>query len=267
MLFILRGSKEGLRVQERTPLISMRNLKKSFKKQDGELQALADVTFNVYPGEFVTIVGPSGCGKTTLLKILAGLLPKTDGEIFVDNEHFDPKREVGFVFQKSLLLYWRKIIDNVLLPIEILKLNKETKRKKAEELLELVGLKGFENSYPKELSGGMQQRVSIARALIHDPKVLLMDEPFGALDALTRERMNLELLRIWKEAKKTILFVTHGINEAIFLSDRVIVLSARPSRMIKALDIGLPRPRTLEVRTSPEFGRMALQVYNLLEIT
>lgn len=254
-------------VEGRKPLISIRKLKKSYQTQDGELQALAGVTFDVYPNEFVTIVGPSGCGKTTLLKILAGLVPKTDGEIFVDEEHFDPKREMGFVFQKALLLNWRKVADNVLLPIEILKLDRKSKKKKAEELLELVGLKGFENSYPNELSGGMQQRVSIARALIHDPKVLLMDEPFGALDALTRERMNLELLRIWKESKKTILFVTHGINEAIFLSDRVIILSARPSNMIKALDIPLRRPRTLEVRTSPAFGKLALEVYNLLEIT
>ncbi len=255
-------------MKEGTPLISIRNLKRSFKKQGGgELHALADVTFDIYPGEFVSIVGPSGCGKTTLLKIIAGLLPTTGGEILVDKERFDPRREVGFVFQKPLLLDWRKIIDNVLLPIEILKLERKKKQKQAEELIELVGLKGFESSYPKELSGGMQQRVSIARALIHDPKVLLMDEPFGALDALTRERMNMELLRIWQEAKKTVLFVTHGISEAIFLSDRVIVLSARPCRMIKALDIHLPRPRTQEVRTSPDFGRLALEVYNLLEIT
>ena len=247
-------------------LLSIRNVRKIFKTRDGELEALGDVTFDVYPGEFVSIVGPSGCGKTTLLKILAGLLPKSAGEIEVDEEKFDPTREVGFVFQKSLLLHWRKVTDNVLLPIEILRMDRGSMKKRAEELLDLVGLKGFENSYPNELSGGMQQRVSIARALIHDPKLLLMDEPFGALDALTRERMNLELLRIWQEAKKTILFVTHGINEAIFLSDRVIVLSARPSRMVQALDIGLPRPRTLEVRTSPEFGKYALQIYNSLEI-
>jgi len=224
------------------------------------------VSFDVFPGEFVTIVGPSGCGKTTLLKIVAGLLEKSDGHIDVDREQFDPTRDVGFVFQKALLLHWRRILDNVLLPVEILKMDRTVQRKNAEDLLELVGLKGFERSYPKELSGGMQQRVSIARALIHNPKLLLMDEPFGALDALTRERMNLELLRIWQEAKKTILFVTHGISEAVFLSDRVIVLSARPSRMIKELNIKLPRPRTLEVRTSPEFGKYSLEIYNLLEI-
>jgi NitT/TauT family transport system ATP-binding protein len=158
------------------------------------------------------------------------------------------------------------VLDNVLLPIEILKLDREKYKKRAMELLDLVGLTGFENNYPNELSGGMQQRVSIARALIHDPKLVLMDEPFGALDAITRERMNLELLRIWTESKKTVLFITHGINEAIFLSDRVIVLSARPSRMVAALDIELPRPRTLEVRTSPDFGAYALEIYKGLEI-
>lgn len=250
-----------------TPLLSIKELKKIYKTREGELEALGSVTFDIYPEEFVSIVGPSGCGKTTLLKIIAGLLPKTGGEIFVDKNQFDPSRQVGFVFQKSLLLPWRKVIDNVLLPIEILKLDKKAYREQALALLELVGLSGFENNYPNELSGGMQQRVAIARALIHDPKLVLMDEPFGALDALTRDRMNLELLRIWSESHKTILFITHGIQEAIFLSDRVIVLSARPSRMINALEIDLPRPRTMEVRTSPEFGAYTLEVYKCLEIT
>ncbi len=250
----------------RRPLLSVRNLNKAFPTREGTLVALGDVSFDVYPGEFVSIVGPSGCGKTTLLKIIAGLLPKSGGEIEVDREQFDPSREVGFVFQKPLLLHWRKVIDNVLLPIEILRMDRAAHRKEAEQLLDLVGLKGFEHSYPNELSGGMQQRVSIARALIHDPKLLLMDEPFGALDALTRERMNLELLRIWQAARKTVLFVTHGIGEAVFLSDRVIVLSARPSRMVEAMDIDLPRPRTLEVRTTPEYGRHSLRIYNSLDI-
>lgn len=251
----------------KSPLLSMRNVRKVFETEEGELVALGDVSFDVYPGEFVSIVGPSGCGKTTLLKILAGLLPKSGGEIEVDEKQFDPTREVGFVFQKALLLHWRRVLDNVLLPIEILRMDRAAMRGRAEALLALVGLKGFENRFPNELSGGMQQRVSIARALIHDPKLLLMDEPFGALDAITRERMNLELLRIWQEAKKTILFVTHGINEAVFLSDRIIVLSARPSRMVQALDVDLPRPRTLEVRASPEFGKYALEIYRSLEIT
>jgi NitT/TauT family transport system ATP-binding protein len=253
-------------VEDRKPLLSIRNLKKIFATRDGVLEALGSVTFDVYPEEFVSIVGPSGCGKTTLLKIIAGLSRQSEGEIIVDRKDFDPSREVGFVFQKSLLLNWRKVLDNVLLPIEILKLDKKKYASRAMQLLSLVGLEGFEKSYPNELSGGMQQRVSLARALIHDPKVILMDEPFGALDAITREKMNLELLRIWAESKKTVIFITHEINEAVFLSDRVVVLSARPSRMIDALDIDLLRPRTLDIRTSPRFGEYALKVYKMLDI-
>jgi NitT/TauT family transport system ATP-binding protein len=253
-------------VKEKKTFLSIRELRKTYRTRDGELEALGSVSFDVYPQEFVSIVGPSGCGKTTLLKVIAGLLPKTSGEIIVDRENFDPSREVGFVFQKPLLLHWRKVLDNVLLPIEILKLDRKKYTKRAMELLELVGLKGFENRYPNELSGGMQQRVSIARALIHDPKLILMDEPFGALDAITREKMNFELMRIWSEAQKTILFITHEINEAVFLSDRVIVLSARPSRMLDCFDIELPRPRTLELKTTPEFNRYAIGIYKMLEV-
>ncbi len=251
---------------DRKPLISLKNVKKIYRTGNKELEALGDVSFDVFPKEFVSIVGPSGCGKTTLLKILAGLLPRSSGEIVVDSKEFDITREVGFVFQKPLLLHWRKILDNVLLPIEILKMDRKAMVSRARELLDLVGLKGFEDHYPGELSGGMQQRVSIARALIHDPKMLLMDEPFGALDAITRERLNIELLRIWQETGKTILFVTHGINEAVFLSDRVIVLSARPSKMIASLDIDLPRPRLQEVRVQEKFGAYALEIYKSLEI-
>jgi NitT/TauT family transport system ATP-binding protein len=253
-------------VEDRKPLLSIKNLKKVFTTRDGVLEALGSVTFDVYPEEFVSIVGPSGCGKTTLLKIIAGLTNQSEGQIIVDRGSFDPSREVGFVFQKALLLNWRRVLDNVLLPIEILKLDKKKYIPKVMELLSLVGLEGFERSYPNELSGGMQQRVSLARALIHDPKMILMDEPFGALDAITREKMNLELLRIWAESKKTVIFITHEINEAVFLSDRVVVLSARPSRMIDALDINLPRPRTLDIRTSPRFGEYAVKVYKMLEI-
>ena len=248
-------------------LLSIRNLKKTFVTRDGELEALGSVSFDVNPREFVSIVGPSGCGKTTLLKIIAGLIPASSGEIIFDRKQFDPSRELGFVFQKSLLLHWRKVLDNVLLPIEILKLDRKVYKVRAMELLDLVGLKGFENSYPNELSGGMQQRVSIARALIHDPKLILMDEPFGALDAITREKMNFELLRIWSEAKKTVIFITHEINEAVFLSDRVIVLSARPSRMLDCLDINMKRPRALEAKTSVEFNQYAVEVYKKLEIS
>lgn len=251
---------------ERKPLISLKNVKKTYRTGGAEIEALGDVSFDVYPKEFVSIVGPSGCGKTTLLKIIAGLLPMSSGTIDVDKADFDISREVGFVFQKPLLLHWRKILDNVLLPIEILKKDRKVMEARARQLLALVGLEGFEDRYPGDLSGGMQQRVSIARALVHDPKLLLMDEPFGALDAITRERLNSELLRIWEETGKTILFVTHGINEAVFLSDRVIVLSARPSRMIESLDIDLPRPRRQDVRVQPQFGAYALDIYKSLEI-
>lgn len=251
---------------ERKPLLSIRDLNKTYYTRDGSLEALANVSLDVYPREFVSIVGPSGCGKSTLLKVIAGLLPKTSGEILVDRENFDPTREVGFVFQKALLLHWRKVLKNVLLPIEILKLNTKIYAERAKELIELVGLKGFEEAYPNQLSGGMQQRVSIARALIHDPKLILMDEPFGALDAITREKMNFELMRIWSEAQKTIIFITHEINEAVFLSDRVVVLSGRPARVLDSFEIDLPRPRKLEMKTTPEFHRYAIEIYKMLEV-
>lgn len=253
-------------MKEDKTLLSIRNLRKVYTTREGELEALGSVSFDVKAQDFVSIVGPSGCGKTTLMRIIAGLLPHTSGEIIVDKDEFDAKSQVGFVFQKALLLDWRRVLDNVLLPIEILKLDRKKYIPRAMQLLELVGLKGFENCYPNELSGGMQQRVSIARALIHDPKLILMDEPFGALDAITREKMNYELLRIWAEAKKTVLFVTHEINEAVFLSDRIVVLSARPSRMVGDIAIDLPRPRTLEQKLTPEFGRYALNIYKKLEV-
>jgi len=261
----LRGENWSF-MNEREPFIGIRNLRKIYPTKTGEVCALQDVTFDVFRGEFITLVGPSGCGKTTLLKIISGLLTKTDGDLtFSAKGDFDPTRQVGMVFQKPVLLKWRSIVDNVLLPVEILKLNRQSYVPKAMQLLDLVGLKGFEKSYPNELSGGMQQRASISRALIHDPQLLLMDEPFGALDALTREKMNLEILRIWQETQKTILFVTHGIQEAVFLADRVVVLSARPARMVKAIEVNLPRPRTIEVKAEKEFGKLCLEIYRLLE--
>jgi NitT/TauT family transport system ATP-binding protein len=253
-------------MNNRTTFINIRNLKKTYVTKTGIVPALQDVTFEVYRGEFITLVGPSGCGKTTLLKIISGLLTKTEGDLVFSSEgDFNPTREVGMVFQKPVLLKWRSIVDNVLLPIDILRLNRQDYYAKAMKLLDLVGLKGFEKSYPNELSGGMQQRASISRALIHDPQLLLMDEPFGALDALTREKMNLEILRIWQETQKTVLFVTHGIQEAVFLADRVIVLSARPARMVAAIDVNLPRPRTMEIKAEKEFGKLCLEIYRLLE--
>lgn len=252
---------------KQNPILSLEQVTKTFQTKDGEVEALGSLSFKVFPGEFLTIVGPSGCGKTTVLKIIAGLLEQSSGNIVVDEDQFDPTRDVGFVFQKALLLDWRTVIDNVLLPAEILKLGRKAEmREKAMYLLDLVGLNGFETRYPFELSGGMQQRVSIARALIHDPKLLLMDEPFGALDAITREKMNSELLRIWREAKKTIIFITHEISEAVFMSDRVIVLSARPSRMVESMDIELPRPRSHKIKTKAQFGKYEVAIYNALDI-
>ena len=212
------------------PFIHLAGVRKVYRTRGQDVLAISEATFDVATGELVSLVGPSGCGKTTLLKILAGLHSHA-GEMTIGSrtQPFDPSRDIGMVFQQPLLLKWRRVIDNVLLPAEILGLSIPQSRARARDLLALVGLKGDEDKYPYELSGGMQQRAAIARALIHDPKLILMDEPFGALDALTREKMNLELLRIWEEAKKTIVFVTHGISEAVFLGTRVIVVTAGPT--------------------------------------
>jgi len=236
------------------------------RKTYGEHLAISDASFDVMPGELVSLVGPSGCGKSTLLKILAGLHPHDGGELRIGSPShpFDPSRDVGMVFQAPLLLKWRRILENVLLPAEILGLPMAQSRSRARDLLALVGLAGNEAKYPYELSGGMQQRAAIARALIHDPKLVLMDEPFGALDALTREKMNLELLRIWKEAGKTIVFVTHGISEAVFLGTRVVVLTAGPARMADNFEVDLPHPRTLDMKTHEKFGEYTRRVYRLL---
>ena len=213
--------------------IQLDSVRKVYRSKREDFLAVSDVTFDVQAGELVAMVGPSGCGKTTVLKILAGLHSHEEGTVRIGSaaDSFDAAKDIGMVFQQPLLLKWRRVIDNVLLPAEILGLNMGEARERAGHLLEMVGLSGFANSYPYELSGGMQQRAAIARALVHDPKLILMDEPFGALDALTREKMNLELLRIWGESGKTIVFVTHGIQEAVFLGSRVVVLTAGPARM------------------------------------
>jgi NitT/TauT family transport system ATP-binding protein len=246
--------------------ISLRGVRKVYRTRGEEFLAVSEATFDVASGELVALVGPSGCGKTTLLKILAGLHAADGGEVRIGNarDPFDPARDIGMVFQQPLLLKWRRIIDNVLLPAEILGLDMAKSRTRARELLALVGLSGFEDKYPYELSGGMQQRAAIARALVHDPKLILMDEPFGALDALTREKMNLELLRIWRESGKTIMFVTHGIAEAVFLGTRVVVLTAGPARMADNFDVELPHPRTLDMRTGPVFGEYTRRIYRTL---
>jgi NitT/TauT family transport system ATP-binding protein len=246
--------------------IRVNGLRKVYRKRDEEFLAISDATFDVAPGELVSLVGPSGCGKTTLLKILAGLQDCDSGEqrIGSASNPFDPSRDIGMVFQQPLLLKWRRVLQNVLLPAEILGLPVRESRERARDLLAVVGLTGCEDKYPYELSGGMQQRAAIARALIHDPKLILMDEPFGALDALTREKMNLELLNIWKKSGKTILFVTHGIPEAVFLGTRVIVFTAGPARMADNIQIRLPEPRTLDIKTSEAFGEYSRRIYRLL---
>jgi NitT/TauT family transport system ATP-binding protein len=248
------------------PFIHLAGVRKVYRTRGTEFLAVSEATFDVENGELVALVGPSGCGKTTLLKILAGLHPYESGEVRIGSpsQPFDPARDIGMVFQQPLLLKWRRILDNVLLPAEILGLPRAASRERARSLLALVGLGGAELKYPYELSGGMQQRAAIARALIHDPKLILMDEPFGALDALTREKMNLELLHIWQEAKKTIVFVTHGITEAVFLGTRVIVLTAGPARMADNFRVDLPHPRTLDMKTSETFGEYTRRVYRLL---
>ncbi|HEY1363250.1 MAG TPA: ABC transporter ATP-binding protein [Xanthobacteraceae bacterium] len=248
------------------PFIHLAAVRKVYRTRGTELLAISEASFDVEAGELVSLVGPSGCGKTTLLKLLAGLHPPDGGEMKIGSptQPFDPARDVGMVFQQPLLLKWRRIIDNVLLPAEILGLPAAASRSRARDLLTLVGLEGSEDKYPYELSGGMQQRAAIARALVHDPRLILMDEPFGALDALTREKMNLELLRIWQEAQKTILFVTHGITEAVFLGTRVIVLTAGPARMADNFLVELPHPRTLDMKTSEKFGEYTRHIYRLL---
>jgi NitT/TauT family transport system ATP-binding protein len=235
-------------------LIEYDAVQKIYNSGDDKVVALEEISFNVGEGEFVTVVGRSGCGKSTLLKITSGLLPATAGAVRVAGTLVrGPLTNIGVVFQAPVLLAWRKALDNVLLQIEARGLEVAGYRKRALELLELTGLKGFEGKYPNELSGGMQQRVSISRALIHDPPLLLMDEPFGALDAITRDEMNLELLRIWQEAKKTLLFITHSIPEAVFLGDRVVVMTPRPGKVAEIIPIALPRPRGTAVRDDPKF--------------
>ena len=248
------------------PFIHLAGVQKVYHARHAHFLAISEATFDVEAGELVSLVGPSGCGKTTLLKILAGLHPHDSGEVTIGSatQPFDAARDIGMVFQQPLLLKWRRVIDNVLLPAEILGLPMSASRERARDLLALVGLKGNEHKYPYELSGGMQQRAAIARALIHDPKLILMDEPFGALDALTREKMNLELLRIWQRAQKTIVFVTHGIIEAVFLGTRVVVLTAGPAKMADNFRVELPHPRTLDMKTHEKFGEYTRRIYRLL---
>lgn len=239
------------------PALVIRNLSAVFRNGNGGLKALEQVSFSVYPQEFVCVLGPSGSGKSTLLRILAGLLPPTEGEVLYHGERINgPRREVGFVFQKANLMPWRTVLQNILLPLELQNQDHEIALERSRELIDLVGLQGFEDSLPRDLSGGMAQRVAIARALVHDPDLLLLDEPFGGLDALTRERMGAELLRIWQRRRKTVVMVTHSISEALLLADRVLVLTPRPGQVHLDLNVGLPRPREEEVRYSAHFGEL-----------
>jgi NitT/TauT family transport system ATP-binding protein len=240
-----------------TAKIAFESVSKAFGMGARRALVLDRVELAIADGHFISILGESGCGKTTLLRIAAGLLPATGGRVLMDGVPVrKPSRDLGFVFQQSVLLEWRSVIENILLPVEIFKLKPRDYRGKALDLLKMMGLAGFENHYPMQLSGGMQQRVSIARALILSPSVLLMDEPFGALDAITREQMNLELLRIWSHSRTTALFITHDIAEAAFLSDRVVLLGSRPGRVKRIFDVDLPRPRTAEHRFDDRFTRL-----------
>lgn len=246
----------------------VRNLRKNFRSQrtEGFLQVFEDISFEVHPSEFISLVGPSGCGKTTFLRILDGLIPHDEGDILLDGKTvIRPGPDKGFVFQDSSLLPWRTVIDNVVLGLELQGVNKKEARKRAEQYISLVGLKGFDHHYPHELSGGMQQRVNLARALIVDPQVLLMDEPFASLDAQTREIMQAELLKMWSQTKKTVIFVTHQIEEAIFLADRVVVFSARPARIREIVKVGIPRPRSLSVKRTKEFLDLADQIWSIIQ--
>ncbi len=239
------------------PLVAIDRVSKRFVTRSGaEVLALQDVSLDIPRDQFVTLVGPSGCGKSTLLKLMAGVIFPSEGEIRLDERRLTgPMREIGMVFQRAVLLPWRSVLDNVLFPIQMLGWPLRDYRDQAHQLIDMVGLSGFEKALPSELSGGMQQRVSICRALIYDPKILLMDEPFGALDAMTREDLSIELLRIWHERRKTVVFVTHSISEAVLLADRVIVMTPRPGRIVRDIPIDLPRPRSLETEHTPAFGR------------
>ena len=243
-------------------LVRIAGLQKIYKTRDGnDIHALKDIDLDIRAGEFISIVGPSGCGKTTLLKILAGILSRSAGDVTMGGRTLTgPSRELGVVFQAPVLLPWRTVLQNVMVPIQVQRRDRAVFEARARALIAMVGLTGFEHKYPSELSGGMQQRVGICRALVHDPSFLLMDEPFGALDAMTRESMNEELQRLWRESRKTILLVTHSIPEAVYLADRVVVMTPRPGRIVDVLDIDLPRPRTLAMQNTPEFGRFVAAI-------
>jgi len=244
------------------PILTIHNLSAVFPDANGGLRALEDISFDVRPREFVCVLGPSGSGKTTLLRILAGLISPTSGSFMFGHGE---QPSIGMVFQQANLMPWRTVIENIKLPLEVKQMDETNARVKAQEMIELVELQGFEDSLPRDLSGGMAQRVAIARALIHDPDLLLLDEPFGSLDALTRERMWTELSRIWQMRQKTVIMVTHSINESLFLADRVLVLTQRPGRVKFDLAVDLPRPRKDDIRYTPHFGKLARKLKEAIE--
>jgi NitT/TauT family transport system ATP-binding protein len=250
------------------PVIVCERLNKSYKTLQGApIDALVDIDLTIAPGEFISVVGPSGCGKSTLLKIFAGLLPKSSGRLeLLGRPIVGPREDIGVVFQNAVLLPWRNVLSNTLLPVEVQGRSREAYIERARSLLKMVGLERFESKYPFELSGGMQQRVAITRALVHDPSILLMDEPFGALDAMTREQMNLDLQDIWLKSRKTVFLITHSIAEAVFLGDRVAVISARPGRLETIIDVNFPRPRSLDLLATPEFGKIVSEIRHLLHV-
>lgn len=266
----------GTRMDMDSDFLEIDHVTKRYETGRGEaIRAVDDLTFTSSRGEFVAIVGSSGCGKTTLLKLVGGLIPITSGTIRIDGETIQRDGEVlrskaevdyGIVFQKPSLFQWKTVLENVLSPISLTGRAVGDFRERARNLLEMVGIGDFQDRYPQELSGGMQQRASICRALIHDPTILLMDEPFGALDALTRDELNVELLRIWRESQKTVLFVTHNIEEAIFLADRILVLTPRPARVESIVDVNLPRPRTIEMRGESDFGELKQDIYQYFTV-
>lgn len=243
-------------------ILSIRSLSAVFKNDNGGLRALETISFDVKPREFVCVLGPSGSGKTTLLRILAGLIPPTTGS-FTFGRGEEPS--IGMVFQQANLMPWRTVTENIKLPLEVKKMDEVAARKKASDMIQLVGLTGFEDSLPRDLSGGMAQRVAIARALIHDPDLLLLDEPFASLDAMTRERMWTELSNIWQARQKTVIMVTHSINESLFLADRVLVLTQRPGKIKMDMEVDLPRPRKDEIRYTSQFGKLAKKLRGAIE--
>lgn len=248
------------------PILVANSLLKSFPNGSGDLVAIEDVNLSLMPQEFLTIVGPSGCGKTTLLKLLAGLMTPTRGEVLFEGQQIKrPRKRIGFVFQEANLMPWRTVHENIALPLELQGNASQEIAFQTQGLIDLVGLGSFANSLPRDLSGGMAQRVAIARALIHQPDILLLDEPFGSLDALTRERMGSELMGIWSAQMVTVVMVTHSISEAVLLSDRIIVLSSRPGTVRLDLKNDLPRPRELSMTYTEEFGDLASQVRGAIE--